>query len=110
MAASGGRAALLAVALVAATSAGCQDAKPRRHDVTIRAFQYEPATLKVAVGDTVVWLNEDVVPHTATAADAGWDSGSIGSRGSARVVIRRKGAQSYLCAFHPNMRAELSAE
>lgn len=99
-------------ALVAATlAAGCADAAPmaQAHSVAIRGFQYAPAVVEVAVGDTVVWINEDVVPHTATAVDRAWDTGSIGGKASGRVVIAREGTHRYVCAFHPSMEAEVVA-
>lgn len=102
--------ALLVTAVGAGIVGGCADATPRRHEVVIRNFVYQPAALTLAVGDTVVWINEDVVPHTATASDGEWDSGSIASNASGQVVISGEGEQSYLCTFHPNMRAELAAQ
>lgn len=97
-------------ALALAALGGCagEGSKPRAHAVAIRGFQYAPAALTVAVGDTVVWTNEDVVPHTATAAGA-WDTGSIGARESRRVVVSAKGTHHYVCAFHPGMRARVEA-
>ena len=100
------------IAIMALAAAACSEATPaaRTHVVAIRGFQYAPQTASVSVGDTVVWTNEDVVPHTATAAGGRWDTGSIGSRASGRVVITRKGKQAYVCAFHPGMKAELVVE
>lgn len=89
--------------------AGCADAPAKVHSVAIRGFQYAPAVLAVSVGDTVVWTNHDVVPHTATAADRAWDTGSIGAKAPGRVVVGRAGTHRYLCAFHPGMKAELVA-
>jgi len=102
------RAAAMALAAVLA-AAGCSDPPARVHAVAMRGFQYVPATLNVAVGDTVAWTNEDVVPHTATAADRAWDTGSLEAKGSGRVVIARAGTHRYGCAFHPGMKAEVVA-
>jgi plastocyanin len=99
------RAAALASALAAG---GCEGWGPRTHAVSIRAFQYAPAELRVAAGDTVVWTNEDLVPHTATAA--GWGTGGIAPRESRRVVIGTPGTHTYLCDFHPGMKARVEAE
>lgn len=108
------RTPLCALLLVGAVSvvAGCADSRSeaRAHSIVIRNFQYLPGTATVAVGDTVVWTNEDVVPHTATAADGAWDTGSIASKDAGRVVVERKGRHEYVCALHPNMKAELTAE
>ena len=82
---------------------------PKAHALSILGFQYRPAALTVAVGDTLVWTNEDVVPHTATSADKSWDTGSIAARASGRVVVERQGTHRYVCAFHPGMKAEVVA-
>jgi plastocyanin len=36
--------------------------------VVIREFKFEPAAVAVHVGDTVEWKDDDIVPHSATAA------------------------------------------
>jgi plastocyanin len=101
-----GRAAGLALVLATAACGGAGPA-PRTRAVAIRAFRYVPARVEAAVGDTLVWSNRDVVPHTATADGGGWDTGSIPAGGEGRVVVRRSGRQGYVCAFHPNMKGVL---
>jgi plastocyanin len=103
--AAGRAAGLGAVAL--GLAAACARPAPHPHTVEIRGFAYLPATLQVAAGDTVVWINRDVVPHTATRDDRLWDSGSINAEQSWRLVATSPGSQSYYCAFHPVMRGEL---
>jgi plastocyanin len=100
------RAAAAALALLAL--AACAP-RPKAHRVAIRGFAYVPAALTVAVGDTIVWTNEDVVPHTATA-DGAWDTGSLANRGEAHVVVAAAGETAYRCAFHPTMTARVSAK
>ncbi|HEX6939058.1 MAG TPA: cupredoxin family copper-binding protein [Longimicrobiales bacterium] len=80
---------------------------PRRHVVEVRGFEFRPQTLEVAVGDTVVWVNRDLVPHTATATDESWDSGPFGKDGSWSYVPSEPGEQEYLCALHPVMKGRL---
>lgn len=75
------------------------------HRVEMRGFGFVPAELSVMTGDTVVWLNRDLVPHTATASDGSWDTGSVSTGDSARVVVR--GAGRYLCTFHASMMGTL---
>jgi plastocyanin len=69
----------------------------------MRNFMFEPGTLAVATGDTVVWTNGDFVPHTATARDSGWDSQTVGANGTWTLVARSTGRYPYYCVFHPNM-------
>ncbi len=76
--------------------------------MTIHAFAYDPADLAVAPGDTVMWINQDIVPHTATAAGHAWDTGSIGPDSTARVVIAARDIGPYVCRFHPQMKGLLT--
>lgn len=98
------RAALCAFVLAAACGGG--GAPPATHAAEIRAFRYLPDTITAAPGDTVVWTNRDVVPHTATLA-GGWDTGEIGAGGSGHVVAGAQGTYAYVCAYHPGMRGTL---
>jgi plastocyanin len=83
------------------------EAKPRTHTVTIRGMNYLPPTLTVDVGDTVVWKNEDMVPHTVTDRGKSFESRSIVSGASWSYVANKKGTYSYYCTFHPNMNGKL---
>ena len=100
-----GRALLCAAVAVAG---GCAPRQaPAASTVHIRAFQFVPAADTVQAGDTVVWTNEDIVAHTASALDKGFDSGSIEIDRDWRYVTRAPGTYAYECTFHPNMRGTL---
>lgn len=79
-----------------------------RHVVEMRAFAFAPAKLEVEVGDTVVWLNRDPVPHTASDSLGAWDSGTMAAGARWIWVARAPGRVAYLCALHPAMRAALT--
>jgi plastocyanin len=77
--------------------------------VEIRGFAFHPETLTVAAGDTVRWVNRDIVPHSATAGPDSartFDSGSIATDGTWQLVAR-DGRYEYYCVLHPNMRGVL---
>ena len=97
------------MALLITGAVGLQStvAKPRTHIVAIRGMNYALPSLTVNVGDTVVWKNEDTVPHTATDRGKSFDSGSIASGASWSYVVKKKGTYSYYCTFHPNMNSKL---
>ena len=85
-------------------------ARPARaatHKVTIKSFKFSPAQINVAVGDTIVFENEDGAPHTATA-DA-FDTGRLNRGQSAEVEITSAGTHDYICKFHPNMKGSVTA-
>ena len=83
------------------------DTEPGTHTIVIRGFQYTPPTATVGVGDTVVWQNEDLVPHTATAKSKGLDTGSIEPNASGQYVVKEKGTYAYDCTLHPTMKGML---
>lgn len=66
---------------------------------------FSPARVEVTAGDTVVWTNHDIVPHTATAE--GFDTGALSQGASGRFVAASPGTLSYLCSFHPTMKGEI---
>jgi plastocyanin len=84
-------------------------AQPVTHTVVIEGLKFVPETITVKRGDTVVWVNKDPYPHTATAKGV-FDSGSIAEGKSWKYTARRAGEHSYICTFHPNMKAVLRVE
>lgn len=77
------------------------------HQIAIRGFAFEPATLSIASGDSVTWTNEDAAPHTATADDFSWTTGFLSTDESATVVFTEEGNEPYFCEVHPSMVASL---
>ena len=75
-------------------------------EVTIEKLVFKPAVINVAVGDTIRWLNKDVMAHTATV-DGGFDV-VIPPHQSASTVVTKTGAMDYYCRFHPNMRGRIN--
>jgi plastocyanin len=79
--------------------------------VVIQSFKFQPATLTVKAGETVEWKNEDIVPHTATAAEVShtraFDSSSIAKGGSRKWVASTPGTYDYICTLHPNMKGRV---
>lgn len=84
------------------------DFPPERHVVEIRGMAFHPEALELRRGDTVVWINRDIFPHTATATrKSGWNTGSLLQGESGRYVPRRKGEEPYFCMLHPSMLGKL---
>ena len=84
--------------------------KPKTHTVTIEGMRFQPEMLTVERGDTIVWLNKDIVPHTATSMSGGFDSRDIQVDKSWKYTIRKMGDFAYICTFHPTMKAMLRVE
>ena len=75
--------------------------------MTIQGLRFQPEVLTVAPGDTIVWINKDLVPHTATSKTGGFDWKDIQPSKSWKLTIRKTGDFAYICAFHPAMKATL---
>lgn len=77
------------------------------HTILITGFKYQPDTLTVNAGDTVEWRNNDIVPHTVTAADKSFASPAIRPGSSWKFVAKKPGTFLYTCSPHPNMHGKL---
>ena len=81
--------------------------QPKAHTVTIEGMRFLPELLTVAPGDSIVWINKDLVPHTATSTAGGFDSKEIPAGKAWTFTIKKTGAFAYICTFHPTMKAVL---
>jgi plastocyanin len=101
-AAVGAGAALLArpLGLVGAIpSAAAQGAA----SVSIVDFAFDPGLVTVDAGATVTWTNQGPSPHTVTADDGSFDSGTLDAGGTFSFTFTNAGTVSYHCTIHPNM-------
>ena len=101
------RALVVALLVLAGTGSAVAGA-PVVHRVTISDMAFAAAPPKVVVGDTIEWVNLDVVIHTATS-DGVWDV-TVAAGKSARAVMKRAGQFPYYCKFHPNMRGTITVK
>jgi plastocyanin len=81
------------------------------HEVAITGFAFVPATLNIAMGDTVRWTNTEPAggdPHTASADDGSWSSPTlaIGQKFS-HTFATEMGDVDYHCNIHPGMKATI---
>jgi plastocyanin len=94
---------LLAALLLLPMGATPAQAAGTTHKVTIEGMKFVPERIEVAAGDTIVWTNKDVFPHTVTAKAAKVESGDIGPNKSWKFVAKKKGEMPYICRLHPVM-------
>lgn len=98
----------LLLALAAGSWPGSGLIASQVHAVVIESMAFNPATLTVEQGDTVVWINRDLFVHNATAEDGAFCSGDLKPGQSWSYRADRKGEFAYICTLHPTMRATLS--
>ena len=94
-----------------AATAPARSAQPAQSKtVTMRQLQYRPARIVVAPGTTIVWRNNDVVPHTVTSDSKAFDSGLIEPGRSWSRTFTRRGTFPYTCTPHPFMKGVVVVE
>jgi len=71
--------------------------------VEIVEFAYGPDPVIVQVGGKVTWQNEDTAPHTATADDGSFDTGTIEQGKIGSATFKEAGTFPYFCEIHPTM-------
>jgi plastocyanin len=75
--------------------------------ITMENLVISPAEASAKVGDTIEWINRDILAHTATARNGDWDV-TIPPKKSVTLVLQKAGTAAYYCRFHPNMKATLT--
>ena len=95
----------LVLTSMSAGAAACVS-RPVTHTVTIDSTMFQPADLTVNAGDTIVWINKDFFPHTATSQGL-FDSGAIAPGRSWQYKPSDPGEIDYVCTLHPAMTGKL---
>ena len=100
--------ALITVLVINGEAVSKMASQPRQHIIEIRAFSFSPQRTVVSPGDTIMWINRDIVPHTITSTAGAWRSQALQEGESWKVVVETSGAYSYFCEFHPHMTGALA--
>lgn len=99
-------ASLLALPLAAATANAASHSTT--HTVVIKGMKFTPANLVINAGDTVTWVNEDNMRHTATDLNGAFDTGLLSKGASASLQFGGAGTFNYRCTPHANMRGTIT--
>lgn len=121
---------VVALVLVASASGACAGSKADKPPVAagvtahIKVFQFRPNPLKVKVGTTVTWINDDDIAHTVTSGTRDYapgDTGTVaavhkdglfdfpldGAGKKATYTFAKAGTFHYFCNRHPGMEADV---
>ncbi|HWM62483.1 MAG TPA: cupredoxin family copper-binding protein [Solirubrobacterales bacterium] len=75
----------------------------RSAKVEIVEFTYEPDPVTIEEGGKVTWINRDSAPHTATADDDSFDTGTLDEGKLKSENFKDSGTFTYFCEIHPDM-------
>lgn len=79
---------------------------PAKYVVTIKDMKYNPAVIQAHIGDTVLFINKDLVPHNvADSLTKEWLSPQLDFGTEWPMVVTKD--LHYYCAFHPNMEGDI---
>ncbi|MEH2475927.1 plastocyanin [Nitrobacteraceae bacterium AZCC 2161] len=98
------RCAIAAVMASQMTAARCEDST-----ITIDNFTFTPAELTVKVGTTVIWKNQDDIPHTVVSAGK-FKSKALDTDDSYSFTFTTAGDYKYFCSLHPHMTGMIKVE
>ena len=75
-------------------------------EIAIAKMKFGPAPAELKIGDVIVWRNDDIFRHTATARDKSFDI-DLPPKAEVRMTISKAGMVDYYCRFHPAMMGKL---
>ncbi len=79
---------------------------PVKHIVELKAMKFQPAELVVNIGDTVAWVNRDIVDHDVTEEPGkAWNSPVLHPNASWSLIVKK--SADYYCSIHVVMKGKL---
>ena len=96
---------LMMVAVAAARGVAASPQQATTAEVKIDNFSFGPATLTVAPGTTVTWVNHDDIPHTVVSTDSVFKSKVLDTDEKFSFTFTKAGIYPYFCSIHPKMTA-----
>ena len=74
--------------------------------VEIKEMKFVPAELQAQFGDTVAWINKDLVAHDVTEeANKEWNSSPLATGKSWSMIVRK--SSDYYCSIHVVMKGKI---
>lgn len=99
--AAGTAAACILYSAIAAATA------PAEVHASIDNFVFKPDTITVRAGTTVVWENDDDIPHTVVALDGAFRSQALDTEDKFSFTFAQAGMFEYFCSLHPRMKGQV---
>ncbi|MBM7857457.1 amicyanin, partial [Lentzea nigeriaca] len=105
-----GQAAPVGVDLAAQQGEAAPAAQQSSTNVEIMGYAFQPATLTINAGDTVVWTNHDTAPHNVVVTNGPekFTSPTLQQGQTYTYTFTKPGTYSYYCSIHPDMKASVT--
>ena len=101
----------LAVAVFAvATALPAASAHVAETEVKIDNFAFAPQRVVVKAGTTVIWINDDDIPHTVASSAKLFKSNALDTKDKFSFTFTTPGTYEYFCSLHPHMTGTIVVE
>lgn len=84
-------------------------ANAETNTIAIKNYAFVPASITVAAGTNVTWLNEDDDPHTIKSDPSNevLKSPALDTNDKFSFTFTKPGVYKYFCTLHPHMQGEI---
>lgn len=79
--------------------------QPATRTIDISDFSFQPSTITISAGDTLIWTNRDSAPHSI--AGPGITSPTIAPNSTYKQKFTEPGSVDYACGIHPQMKGKI---
>ena len=96
-------------------TSGGDEAMGGMTEVGMEGIKFDPAEVTVKAGGTVMWTNNESIPHDVTKVDGpGPDfssgKGNMKQGDTYEQTFKEAGTVNYVCTVHPNMKGTVTVE
>jgi plastocyanin len=98
---------LVAAVALAAPAAPRGTAPDRNHVIVMDNLRFGPVPTDLRVGDTIIWRNQDMFRHSATARNGSFDV-DLPARKTGSTKLTKPGTVIFYCRYHPGMTGRLN--
>ena len=102
--------ALALAVFAAATALPAASAHVAETEVKIDNFALAPQRVVVKAGTTVIWINDDDIPHTVASSTKLFKSNALDTKDKFSFTFTTPGAYEYFCSLHPHMTGTIVVE
>ena len=97
---------ILLALIVAPLGLASVSARAATIQIVMDKLVFAPVETQAKIGDTIEWVNKDILAHTATAPGGDWNV-IIAPNKTEKLVLQKAGTVDYYCKYHPNMKGRL---
>ncbi len=84
-----------------------KNTKSDSSQVSIENYSFNPKTITVTVGTTVVWINKDDDVHTVVSTEKKFSSEGLDTNDKFSFTFNDTGTYNYYCSMHPYMTGKI---